>query len=511
MEVRMEAQTADESTPVAGVDADWPTAAWYAEATGGRWVGLPPRDEVRVRGAGIDTRESLNGRVFVALRGRHADGHDHLEAATAAGASMLLVETTKAERCRRVVPSEIPMLAVADPRTALATAARAWRATLAGRIVAVTGSCGKTTTKRLLHAALRRTLRGVASPRSFNNDLGVPLTLLSIPRHADYAVLEVGTSGPGEIAQLASLVRPHLAIITMVGRAHLERLGSIEGIAAEKASLLDRLTAPAVAVVRADGGVLEAAVAARGARIGEVVTFGHAKRATVRVVERRWDSDAQVVRLADGRRFRLRLPGAHQAENAAAAIAAAVRLGVSFESAAAGIASVEAEAHRSVERIAGGLRFLDDAYNANPDSMRAALEMVAEFENDAPTALVLGDMLELGPEAAAMHAAMGRAVADLAARRPVPLAVFVGPLSAEAADAFEAKATGVPCLRANEATPELARAIADRLEPGTRVLLKASRGIGLERIVEWADAAAPPLVEVRSRPASTAAVSSQRD
>ena len=499
----MDATRNEEATQTRGSDTARPRLSWFAEATGGGWVGEPPRPDAVVRGVGIDTREDLAGRVFVALRGRHGDGHAHLEAAVAAGASMLLVEAAKADRCRRSVPVEVPMLAVADPRTALGTAARVWRSQLAGRVVAITGSCGKTTTKRLLDAALRGRLSGVASPRSFNNDLGVPMTLLSTPRDADYVVLEVGTSGPGEIARLASIVRPHLAIVTMVGRAHLERLGSIEGIAAEKASLLDRLVAPAVAVVRADGGVLEAAVAARGARIGEVVTFGRSKKAAVRLVDRRTDASGQEIRLADGRRFRIRLPGAHQAENATAALAAALRLGVDFESAAAGLASVEAEAHRSVERTAGGLRFLDDAYNANPDSMRAALATVAEFDDAAGTALVLGDMLELGPEAAAMHTALGRDAAELARSRPVPLAVFVGPLAAAAAEAFQSAAPQVPCLRADTASPALAMAILDRLDPGTRVLLKASRGVGLERIVDWAAKDSPPIVETPERDAAS--------
>lgn len=511
MEASTDPRQTPERHPARGHESAWPTASWYAEATGGSWVGDPPQPEARVRGAGIDTREDLHGRLFVALRGRHSDGHDHLEAAAAAGASLLLVEATKARRCRGRVAAGVPMLAVADPRTALATAARAWRARLSGRVVAITGSCGKTTTKRLLDAALRGTLSGVASPRSFNNDLGVPLTLLSTPCDADYAILEIGTSGPGEIARLASIVRPHLAIVTMVGRAHLERLGSIEGIAAEKASLLDRLVAPSVAVIHADGGVLEAAVAARRGRIGEVVAFGASKRATLRIVDRRSDTLGQEVRLADGRRFRIRLPGAHQADNAVAALAAALRLGVDFESAASGLASVEPEAHRSVERVAGGLRFLDDAYNANPDSMRAALATVAEFADDAPTALVLGDMLELGVDAPSMHAKVGRAAARLAADRAVPLAVFVGPLSAAAADAFESAAPAVPCLRAEKATPDLARSIADRLEPGTRVLLKASRGVGLERLVDWTEELATPLVETTDRGAATATVASQRD
>ena len=498
------------SEPASAVDSAWPTARWYAEATGGAWVGATPPAETRVRGAGIDTREDCSGRLFAALRGRR-DGHDHLAAAAAGGAALLLVEAANAERRRREVPPEVPMLAVADPRTALATAARAWRSHLAGRVVAITGSCGKTTTKRLLHAALRGRLSGVASPRSFNNDLGVPLTLLGTPRNADYVVLEVGTSGPGEIAHLASIVRPHLAVVTMVGRAHLERLGSIEGIAAEKASLLDRLVAPAVAVVRADGGVLEAAVAARAGRIGEVVTFGDSRKAMLRVAGRRSDEHGQEVRLGDGRRFRIRLPGAHQAENATAALAAALRLGVDFESAAAGLASVEPEAHRSVARSAAGLRFLDDAYNANPDSMRAALATIAEIEDDAGTALVLGDMLELGPQARRLHATLGRAAADLAASRPVPLAVFVGPLAAVAADAFESAAPQVPCLRADAATPELARAIVERLPSGTRVLLKASRGVGLDRIVDWSEASEATLVETSDPTIAPAAAVSPRD
>lgn len=465
------------------------TPAWIAEASGGRWH-APPTAEGgarALRGVGIDSREDLAGRAFLAVRGDRHDGHGFVGAAVEAGAAMVIVEA--AALASGKVPSlGVPVLAVDDARRALTRLARAWRGAFPGRVIAVTGSCGKTTTKRLIHAALSTRLRGSASPKSFNNDLGVPLTLLAAAGSDDYVVVEVGTNRPGEIAMLADLVRPHVAVITMVGHAHLEELGSLEGVAAEKSSLLDRLVPPAIAVIRADGGLLESAVASRRGRLGGVIRFGDRAGIDVRMTDRRVEGEGQIVSLADGRRLRLRLDGTHNALNALAAVAVADRLGIPFEPVARALESVEATDRRLEVRTVGALRVLDDAYNANPDSMSAALETLVERVGRGPAAVVLGDMLELGPLGPEAHRRLGRLVGSLARRVDLRRVVLVGPLSAHAARECGGLVE-CPVEHHAAAAPEIAASLRRELPAGTTILLKASRGIGLDRIGGWL---APP-------------------
>lgn len=461
------------------------TPAWIAEAGGGRWH-LPPTPEDasrRLHGVGIDSREDLSDRAFLAIRGERHDGHRFVGAAVEAGAAMVIVDASAV--AAGAVPSlRVPILVVDDGRRALTRLARAWRAAFPGRVIAVTGSCGKTTTKRLIHAALSTRLRGSASPKSFNNDLGVPLTLLAAAGSDDYVVVEVGTNRPGEIAMLADLVRPHVGVITMVGHAHLEELGSLEGVAAEKSSLLDRLASPAIAVIRADGGLLESAVESRRGRLGGVIRFGDRPKADVRMTDRRVEGEGQVLSLADGRRLRLRLDGTHNALNALAAVAVADRLGIPFEPVARALEAVEPTDRRLEVRVVAALRVLDDAYNANPDSMSAALETLVERVGRGPAALVLGDMLELGPLGPEAHRRLGRLVGALGRSIDLRRVVLVGPLSAHAARECAA-ILACPVEHHPAATPEIAATLQRELPAGTTVLLKASRGIGLDRIGAW--------------------------
>lgn len=462
-----------------------------AEGCGGAWIAGEAAARRRpLSGVGIDSREPLEGRAFVAIRGERLDGHGFLEAAAAAGAGCLVVDRAWLAS-GGALPAGVPAFAVADTRRGLAEMARAWRRHLGGRVIGVTGTCGKTTTKRLMHAALASTQRGSASPKSFNNELGVPLTLLAARADDDYVVVEIGTNRPGEIAFLSEIARPHVAVITLVGHGHLEELGSLEGVAAEKSSMLDRLAAPAIAVVRGDQPVLASAVASRRGRLGEVITFGLGRASQFRLAARRPLEAGQEIELGDGRRFAIALDGEHNALNAVAALAVAERLGVPFARAAGGLASVAASDRRGERRFAGGLEIHDDAYNANPDSMAAALESFAEQAAGRPAAIVLGDMLELGPAGRELHRRLGRQAAALAARIDLRRAIFVGPLSAHAFAAFGEAAGPALAARAEHAiaaTPEVAASLDQSLPDGAAILLKASRGMGVDRIGRWLEA-----------------------
>jgi UDP-N-acetylmuramoyl-tripeptide--D-alanyl-D-alanine ligase len=228
------------------------------EATGGRWL-QAPRANCAPEGVSLDTRAIAPGSAFVALKGERFDAHDFAGQAAANGAVLLVVE-----RMPSGVPAETAVLGVADTKKALSDLARAWRAQLTGtRVVAVTGSAGKTTTRRLIEGVLATELLGSASPKSFNNDIGVPFTILAAKREHRFLVLEIGMNHPGEIIGLAELAKPDVAVITMIGRVHLEGLGSLEAIAKEKSSILVPLAAEGVAIVNGDSAILR-----RGGRGG---------------------------------------------------------------------------------------------------------------------------------------------------------------------------------------------------------------------------------------------------
>jgi UDP-N-acetylmuramoyl-tripeptide--D-alanyl-D-alanine ligase len=467
-------------------------------ALGGEWAVAPgsacapgrccrTSADGRLAGIGTDTRSDLEGRAFFALRGERFDAHDYLLDALRAGAALLVVERGRWGRVRVADPGSAAVLMVDDARRALVDAARAWRARLGGvQVVGVSGSAGKTTVKRLVHGVLSRTLRGTASPRSFNNDVGVPITLCAAHLDHDYVICEIGMNAPGEIAMLADIARPTVAVVTMVGRAHLERLGSVEAIAREKLSLVSALPAGGLAVVRGDSAIIDEALARALPSGARVVRVGEGPANHVRLIGRRNDGTGQIISVdACGRRMeiRLALPGMHNAMNALCAVAVGIDRAIPDAEIAAGLGSVEPADMRMVRQQVGGYTIFNDAYNANPDAVAAALGAFAELASQAPRrVVVLGDMLELGDDAPALHAETGRTVMKSFAGGPPDLAVFVGKLSAHAAVAAR-ETRGANVLHVPDLQPASMALVAEALEPGDAILLKGSRGSAMERLL----------------------------
>jgi UDP-N-acetylmuramoyl-tripeptide--D-alanyl-D-alanine ligase len=462
-------------------------------ATGGRWL-RQPSAALTIEGIALDTREPMPGKAFVALRGERFDAHDFAVDAVERGAVMLILERLPEALASRV-PDHVGILEVRDTKVALSDLARAWRGELTGtRVVAITGSAGKTTTRRLVESVLATELVGSASPKSFNNDIGVPFTILSAKREHRFLVLEIGMNRPGEILALATLARPDISVITMIGRAHLEGLGSVEAIAHEKSAILEPLavTPGGVAIIHGDSVTLGPAIAARGLRI-PLRRFGcrlgeGADALDLVLTARSATPHGQAIEVNGSRRFELALPGAHNAVNALAAIAVGEAFGISEEHIREGLARVEPAAMR-LERVErGGVVFFNDAYNANPDAMAASIGTFAELTVGAGRrVLLLGDMLELGDQAAALHREVGGVAASVARGTPIALVIAVGAHANETigglrAGGFDGESFGLATIDA-----EALRLIRTRLHPGDRVLLKGSRGSRMERVLDAFD------------------------
>jgi UDP-N-acetylmuramoyl-tripeptide--D-alanyl-D-alanine ligase len=443
---------------------------------GGRWLQRMPAN-IEPSGVGIDTRSELAGRIFVAIRGEHHDGHDFLPQAVEAGAVMAVVDR---EPERRALPESFGLLLVPETREALGRIALGYRRGLTGtRVVAITGSTGKTTTKRLIDAALSAAGSGSAAPKSFNNEIGVPLTILSARPSDRYLVVEIGANAPGEIARLARITEPDIAVITNIGRAHLAGFGDVDAVAREKISLLGNLRAGGLAVVNADDPRLSAC----GRAMKSVITFGTHDDANLRLTDRGREGERWWFEVNGRSRFHLALPGRHNALNALAAVAVARRFNVPDEMVDEALATVKPEAMRLTPRVIGDVVVYDDAYNANPDSMAAALETFAELAADAPRRIiVLGDMLELGDQGPVLHAEIRRLIGSIDRRCRLDRIVLVGPLVAAAASAISIPDNHQRIITVAEADDPSLRAIASIPEPGDAVLLKASRGLRFERI-----------------------------
>jgi UDP-N-acetylmuramoyl-tripeptide--D-alanyl-D-alanine ligase len=429
-------------------------------------------------GAAADSRAVKAEQLFFALPGERVDGFDFAAQAAAAGASGVVVA---AARGLPAGCAGAAVIAVEDPRRALGDLARAVRAEFRGRLVAVTGSNGKTTTKELCAAALRPLGDVLRTPGNFNTDVGLPLTILSASGGEAAWVLEMAMRAPGEIAYLTEIARPEIGIITNVAAAHLETLGSIEGVARAKGELFAGLGPAAIAVLPVDDPL----IAAQAAPIdpGRRLTFGGRAAGDVRVLDFvPAGAGGAVVRYAvRGTPVVARLPlgGVHNARNGAAALAAALAAGVAPVEAARGLESVALPPHRSAPVEAGGRTILDDCYNANPASMDAALEALAAAAGSGRRFAILGDMLELGPGAEAAHRALGRAAGGVLSGLAAVGAQ--APLVVESA-----RAAGLDAGHAVSAdSPEAAAAaLAPWTAPGDWILVKASRGLRLERAVD---------------------------
>lgn len=455
-------------------------------AAGGTWIARSDTgSNDLLTGVCIDSRAVAPGNTFIAIKGDNTDGHLYLEQAARAGASLMIVSSDV-----NLAPlSSANVLRVADTRAALLRLGGAWRKQLEGtRVIAVVGSNGKTTTVRLIDAALGSTMRGSASIKSFNNAIGVPLTILGAKRGDQYLVCEVGTSAPGEIATLSQVVQPDIAVITSIGREHLEFLGSIKGVAAEESSVLDHVRPGGLGVISAESPELDEVLRARASRLGPgagptLIRFGTSPNSDVRVAGTEPTSEGTRFTLNDKAAFSIPLIGPHNASNAAAAVAVARRLRIADDDIRRGLASVKGAAMRLERTRIGDIELINDAYNANPDSVLAAIGTLGSLSPrpGGGRVLVLGDMLELGPDGPALHDDVLRAVAGDAG---IDRVVLVGPLMAARAR-LVASVRGEPSVVAvpDSSFDNAARA-ASLVSRGDVVLLKGSRGMRLERIAE---------------------------
>lgn len=435
--------------------------------TAARWVGGELiGGDAEFAGVGIDSRSIGPGQLFVALRGTRFDGHAFVGDALARGAAAALVE-------RPMVQHAIRQIVVPDALAALADLARGWRGQLEARFVGITGSNGKTTTRMLVQAVLAGAGRTGGSSGNLNNEIGVPLSILRLERGLDFAVLEMGCGQPGDIAHLAAIARPGIGVVTNVGPAHLERMGSLEAIADTKAELYDALPDDGIGVVNADDPFAPRFRARLGAR--RRIEFALEAPAEVAASDLRLDGA--------GSRFSLRLPGAgpavvhlplpgrHNVANALAAAAVGHALGVDAAVIVAGLESARAVGGRLEPIAVAGAVLYDDSYNANPASVKAGIDtLVLEPGRHW---LVLGDMRELGPRERELHAEIGA----YARARGIERLLVTGRLAAAAAEAFGAGASVHPDRA------DLAAALAADLGPGLRVLVKGSRGSAMDDVV----------------------------
>jgi UDP-N-acetylmuramoyl-tripeptide--D-alanyl-D-alanine ligase len=429
---------------------------------------------LRIAEVATDTRRLVPGAMFVALRGESADGHDHLAAAVEAGAVAALVER---------VPEGLglPTVRVDDTWRALADLGRHVRERVAPHTVAVTGSVGKTTTKDLIGAATAAGRRVVAARGSFNNELGVPLTLLRLEPDSEVLVAELGARHVGDIATLAPLVAPDVAVVTAVAGVHLEVFGSIEAIGRAKQELVEALGPDGLAVLNAD----YPRVAAMAEAAPAVLTYAvDAPDADVRAEDIELDASARArfTAVTPWGRVRVSLPvaGRHHVGNALAALAVAGHLGVDLEAAAAAIAGAAISPWRGEVVQAGDARVLNDAYNANPTSMAAALDTLVALRGQGRTWAVLGVMAEIGGTAEDEHRALGARCAETGVDRLVAVGEHADVMAAGAREAGLAD-EAIAVVDDAEAATALLRA---QLGAGDVVLVKASRVAGLEQVAD---------------------------
>ncbi|MGD0523619.1 MAG: UDP-N-acetylmuramoyl-tripeptide--D-alanyl-D-alanine ligase [Polyangiaceae bacterium] len=473
------------ATPI-GANRAMVDARSVAEATGGRVVRSTAGRAAR--GVTTDSRAVVPGGAFVALRGEKHDAHAFVAAAIEAGAALVVVERGRSPDDPRADAVEVDDTLVAWGAIAKAHL-RVWRrANPAARVVAITGSAGKTTTKELCAALLRPAGSGGtpvgdchATAGNLNNRVGVPAVVLELePRHR-FAVLEVGMSLPGEIAALAAIVEPDVAVITNVGLAHAGGVGgSLDDVAREKGALFEGVRPGGVCVANADDPAVLAQLA-RAPRSARVTSFGRAEAAQYRLVARE-PLGAEGSRVSIERRgvdrvtVVLPIPGEAAAVDLAAALAAADAAAEGPVDPIRAMGSLAPIAGRMQVRRAAGVTVLDDAYNANPGSMRAALATLAEC-GDGRRVAVLGEMKELGPAAEREHAAL----ADAVAAAGVALLVSCGGLADVLARAAQSRGVEVVLAPSADAA---SRATVERVRPGDVVLVKASRSVGAERVVE---------------------------
>jgi len=443
-----------------------------AAALADQAVGKLPRGPAELSGITTDTRKIGKGNVFVALRGERFDGHDYLRDAVRDGASALVVS-----RAPKLDTLGVPIFEVRDTLVALGTLAHYWRRAWGKTIIGVAGSNGKTSTKDLLRAALSRCYNVHATTGNLNNRVGVPLTLLALPPEAEVAVIELGTSLPGEVAILRDIAEPDIALVTSIAEEHLEGLGDLAGVLREEAAVYEN-----VAVGIAPSAQPEIAEAAR-AKAKRVVVAGLDNNAHVK--PDRWEIGPDGLGLIEIAGVTVRPPvrGLHNLRNAMLALAVARECGVAYEDAAVGIAGMPQPKMRSAWEQVGDVTLINDAYNANPGSTRAAIELLKGTGSGRQRVIVLGTMRELGAASEQCHAD----IAGLALASGADIVAGIGEF-APALEKHNDRERVITAPDVEDLWPQLEA----RLQRNAIILLKASRGVQLERLVPhlttWATA-----------------------
>ena len=456
------------------------TADDMIDAIGGRPVGHLPRG---VTGVSIDSRTLAAGEAFFAIAGDRFDGHDFATAAMAAGAGLLVVSEAKLPALGRL---STPMIVVADVLDSLRRLAAAARRRTQARVIAVTGSVGKTTTKEMLRHVLRRSGKVHASERSFNNHWGVPLTLARMPLDSQFGVFEIGMNHAGEIRPLAKLVQPHVGIVTQIAPAHLGNFKGLEEIARAKAELFEGIAPGGHVLLNLDDPSSRLlARLARNAGVEHVVGFGTDERAAFRLVDCELHADGSIIRVGLGARetiIRISMAGRHIVQNALAVLGAAHLVGADAAQVAASLGDLEAQSGRGRRHVLahpdGPICLIDESYNANPASMEAAIRLLgsARVEGHGRRIAVLGDMLELGSHADGLHARL----AEVLEQTNIDLVLLAGQHMSALAQSMPPHITCTHRPDVNELAPILLQCV----RPGDTVMIKSSNGIGFSKLVD---------------------------
>ncbi|MDL5375786.1 UDP-N-acetylmuramoyl-tripeptide--D-alanyl-D-alanine ligase [Exiguobacterium mexicanum] len=424
------------------------------------WFGMEIHDSREVHHVATDSRDDNADGLFVPIIGARVDGHDYIEAAIKQGAIVTFWEQD------RPLPEGIIAIPVSSPLTALQEAAARYLAEINPKVVAITGSNGKTSTKDMIAVVLGETFKTHKTAGNFNSDVGLPLTVLRMPRDTEVAVLEMGMNGFGQIELLSKLAKPDIAFVTNIGESHGEQVGGREGIAKAKLEIKAGLKPDGVLIVDADEPLLNEA---GGYRVG----YDSTADGKLEVVEATFD--ASIFRY-NNELYELKVLGAHQIRNAAYAIACGLKFGLGHDTIQRGLDRVQLTSMRMEKRMFGDAHLVNDAYNASPTSMIAAVETIKTLEGFSRRVLVLGDMYELGTDEIAQHEQVGHCITA-----PVTDCILIG-------EKAKWIAAGITDPRVNVTmvpTVEEAKVLLGSYQrPQTVILLKASRGLALERLVQ---------------------------
>jgi UDP-N-acetylmuramoyl-tripeptide--D-alanyl-D-alanine ligase len=420
-----------------------------------------------------DSRTLKRGELFVALRGENFDGHHFVESAAKSGAAGAIVD----RNWNGKVLEKFALIRAEDTLQAYQNLAASYRKSLSLKVVAITGSNGKTSTKDFAAAVLARRFRVTKTEGNFNNHVGLPRTMLEATSRDEIAVWEIGMNHPGEVATLAKLAAPDIAIITNIGVAHIEFMGSREAIAAEKGALVEAVGLQGTVILNADDRFSIRIAARTQAKVILAGTTGGSIRSS-EMTQSANGTDFTILEGAHRCRAQLPVPGLHMVQNALLAVATGRVFGLSLEDCAAGLMTAPLTKARLQIKEISGVRFIDDSYNANPDSMKAALRTLVELYSDGKRIAVLGEMRELGEASEAGHQEVG----EMAATLGVDHLIAIGNVAAAIATAAEH--AGLRNSTTVGSTAEAAQVLCDIAEPGDLVLIKGSRTARTERVME---------------------------